>query len=438
MRKFSAAIVAQKLSDLLARRIVKRMAVGVVLPFFGIVAAFGIAPDTVTEQVATSRVVEALSLPGIAPIDFVEEPYWREERVQRGDTVATLLARLGIDDTRASSFLRGTREARALHQLAPGRTVRAQMDASGKLLELQYVNGQNLLKVERAGSGFQVSEQQAEVETRLQMQSGEIRSSLFAATDALGLPDAVAVQIAEIFSSDIDFHRDLRRGDRFSVIYETLYHVGEPLRTGRVLAAEFVNQGKSYQAVWFQLEDNPGGYYTPTGANLRKAFLRSPLEFSRISSGFTNARFHPVLQQWRAHRGVDYAAPAGTRVRATADGVVEFAGRQGAYGNLVVLRHQSRFTTWYAHLSGFGQNLRTGARVSQGQIIGFVGATGLATGPHLHYEFRTNGVHQDPLRVVMPAAPPITPNLKAAFDSVALPLAEHLALLRDVKLARLD
>ena len=270
------------------------------------------------------------------------------------------------------------------------------------------------------------------------MKSAEIRNSLFGATDAAGLPDTIATQIADIFSTDIDFHRDLRKGDRFSVVYEVFYDRGEPVKSGRVLAAEFINQGKSYQAVYFNTAENEGGYYTADGKNLRKQFLRSPLEFSRITSGFTNARFHPVLQTWRAHKGIDYGAPTGTRVKATADGVVEIAGRQGGYGNVVVLRHQTKFTTWYGHLSGIAKGLRKGKRVAQGEVIGFVGATGLATGPHLHYEFRINDVHQNPLRIAMPAALPISPELKPKFEQTAKSYGERLDLLRTTNLARLD
>ena len=280
--------------------------------------------------------------------------------------------------------------------------------------------------------------EQPKLEVRLLMKSAEIKSSLFGASDAAGLSDAVAMQIADIFSTDIDFHRDLRRGDRFTIVYEAFYDQGELLKTGRVLAAEFINNRKGYQAVNFQHADGEGGYYTMEGKNIRKAFLRSPLEFSRITSGFTNARFHPVLQTWRAHRGIDYGAPTGARVKATGDGVVEFAGRQGGYGNLVVLRHQSQYTTWYGHLSGLGKGIRKGARVAQGDIIGFVGATGLATGPHLHYEFRISNVHQNPLRVVMPSAPPITAEQRPAFEAVSAPLAQQLKLLRGTNLARLD
>jgi murein DD-endopeptidase MepM/ murein hydrolase activator NlpD len=210
------------------------------------------------------------------------------------------------------------------------------------------------------------------------------------------------------------------------------------VKPGRVLAAEFTNQGKRYQALWFSNGEGQGGYYTFDGKNIRKAFLRSPLEFSRISSGFTTARFHPVLQQWRAHKGVDYAAPSGTGVKATADGVVEFAGRQGGYGNLVVLRHQSKYTTWYGHLSAFAKGLHKGAHVSQGEVIAYVGATGLATGPHLHYEFRINDMHQDPLRVVMPEAPPITTDQRATFEAVAQRMAQRLELLRATNVASID
>lgn len=437
MQQARRAILAQNLLRLVHNNKLRRLTLAAVLPFFGVVAAFGIAPNTVTEQVVFARVVEEVALPGLSAADIPNEAYWREERIQRGDTIASVLARLEVDDPDAVQTLRGTREARALYQLMPGKTIRARITAEGKLLALRYLAGTILFAVERTGATFTVTQQPAQLETRTLMKSGEIRSSLFAATDAANLPDTVAIQIADVFSTDIDFHRDLRRGDRFTVVYEAYYHQGELVKTGRVLAAEFINQGKTYQTVYFQ-SSGGGGYYTPDGRNIRKAFLRSPLEFSRISSGFTNARFHPVLQQWRAHKGIDYAAPSGTRVKATADGVVEFAGRQGGYGNLIVLRHQSKYTTWYGHLSGFATGMRKGRHVSQGEVIGFVGATGLATGPHLHYEFRINDMHQDPLRVVMPAAPPITPDLKAAFEAAVQPLALRLQLLRGTNLARLD
>jgi murein DD-endopeptidase MepM/ murein hydrolase activator NlpD len=416
----------------------RRLVLAATLPFVGVVAAFGIAPDTATETVVVAKVVEEVVLPDLPVSANPLEAYWQEGRIQRGDTIASVLARLYVDDPEALQSLRGKREARALYQLVPGKTIRAKVAADGKLLALRYLSGTDVYSVERAGDALEITRQPAQLETRTMMASGEIKSSLFAAADAANLPDGVAIQMSEIFSTDIDFHRDLRKGDRFSVVYEALYHQGDLIRTGRVVAAEFVNQGKAYQAIYFQNSEGKGGYYTLSGKNIRKAFLRSPLEFSRISSGFSNARFHPVLKRWRAHKGIDYAAPSGTRVKATADGVVELIGRHGGYGNLLVLRHQSKYTTWYGHLSGFAKGLRKGSRVAQGDVIGYVGATGLATGPHLHYEFRINDVYQNPLRVVMPSAPPITAEVRPLFEAAAQPLALRLEVLRGTNLARLD
>jgi murein DD-endopeptidase MepM/ murein hydrolase activator NlpD len=230
------------------------------------------------------------------------------------------------------------------------------------------------VRIERLGRDLAASERRAQVVTRTEMKSAVIHSSLFGASDAAGIPDGVAVQLADMFGGDIDFLRELRQGDRFSVIYETHWADGRPLRSGRVLAAEFVNQGRKQRALRFG-----DGYYAPDGKNLRKALLRSPLEFSRVSSAF-GMRMHPFLQSWRAHQGVDYAAPAGTRVRAVGDGIVEFAGRQGGYGNLVIVRHASQVSTYYAHLKSPGRGIRTGARVAQGDTIGLVGQTGWRPG----------------------------------------------------------
>jgi murein DD-endopeptidase MepM/ murein hydrolase activator NlpD len=246
------------------------------------------------------------------------------------------------------------------------------------------------------------------------------------------------MQMAEVFGGDIDFHRDLRKGDRFSVAYEVLYSDGLAVRPGRLLAAEFENAGKSYRAVWYAGADGgKGGYFTPDGKNLRKAFLRSPLEFSRISSGF-GMRMHPIMQQWRAHKGVDYAAPTGTKIRAVGDGVVEFSGMQGGYGNLLVLKHNGHYTTAYGHLSRIAPGLHRGARVSQGDTIGFVGQTGWATGPHLHFEFRVAGEPRNPLTIAMPAALPVPSNELAAFKRSTATLAAQLALIANSNLALLQ
>jgi murein DD-endopeptidase MepM/ murein hydrolase activator NlpD len=410
------------------------------VPLLGMVAAFGIAPDTTTETVVLHRVIEDIPM-AVAPLAEApsREDFWREERIQRGDTIASLLARLQVDDPKASAYLRSARHVRSLYQLVPGRTVRAVTTEKGELRTLRYLNGDGTeLVVQKRGDDFFAREEPLETEQRVLMSSGEIQTSLFAATDAAGLSDGVAVQLADIFSSEVDFHRDLRPGDRFAVVFEAFYNNGEFVRTGRIVAAEFTNAGRTYRAVYFQDAQGRGGYYTPEGKNMRKTFLRSPLEFSRISSGFSSSRLHPVLNTWRAHKGVDYAAPTGTRVKSTADGYVQFVGRQGGYGNLVVIRHNNGYSTAYGHLSAFAKGLHAGQRVNQGDVIAFVGMTGLATGPHLHYEFRVNGVHQNPLKLAVPPGPPITGDVRTAFEERVKPMVEQLELIHGMNLAAIN
>ncbi len=407
---------------------------------FSMVAAFGTAPDSAEIRDYQRIVVEQLPLAVDVSQATESSSYLREERIQRGDTVAALLSRLGVQDEQAFAFLRQQPDTQPLfRQLRPGKVVTARTSESGELLALTFpLNGpkDSALVVEKRDGKLQAGEQAQALNPQVVMRSGEIRSSLFAATDAIGLPDSIATQMADIFGGDIDFHRDLRRGDRFSVVYEMLFIMGQPARTGRILAAEFVNNGKAFRAVWFESKEGQG-YYTTEGKNIRKAFLRSPLEFSRVTSGFSYSRFHPIHQTWRAHKGVDYGAPIGTRVKATGDGVVEYVGKQGGYGNLVVIRHQGRYTTHYGHLNGFAA-IRKGQRVSQGDIIGYVGKTGWATGPHLHYEFRINDVHQNPLAVALPSAPPLAPQQMAEFKHHADPLAYRLDRIRGMNLALLD
>ena len=433
-------IVTQKLSQLVGTARFRRWALALVLPFAGVVTAFGIAPDTITERVEQSRVTEDITLPPLAAMASSAQThtFWREERIQRGETQATLLTRLGVEDEAAVNFLRTARDVRSLFQLVPGRAVSAETAADGQLVTLRYLNGNTLLTISREGESFKAVEQAALLETRIVSAAGEIRSSLFAATDRLQVPDAVAMQMVEVFSTDIDFHKDLRKNDRFSLVYEMQYDRGEPVRSGRLLSAEFVNNDKTLNVVWFATPGGEGSYYTLDGKNIRKAFLRSPLEFSRITSGFTAARYHPILQTWRAHTGVDFAAPMGARIKATADGIVEFAGVQGGYGNVVILRHQSKFTTLYAHMAGFAPNIRKGAHVQQGDVIGAVGMTGLTTGPHVHYEFRVDNVHRDPLSVAVPVAFPIAPEHKPQFLQAAAPHARTMATLRGATLATFE
>jgi murein DD-endopeptidase MepM/ murein hydrolase activator NlpD len=270
---------------------------------------------------------------------------------------------------------------------------------------------------------------------RTEVRAGDIRSSLFGAADAVGLPDTVTMQLAEVFSGDIDFYHDLRRGDRFAVVYEMRDVDGAPAGVGKLVAAEFVNKGVVYRAFLWRGADGSEAYYTQDGKNLRKAFLRSPVEFTRITSGFSLARFHPFLHTWRAHKGVDFAAPTGTPVRAAGDGKVSFAGRQNGYGNVVILQHGGANSTVYAHLSRFAAGTKPGARVAQGTVIGYVGQTGWATGPHLHYEFRVDNVQRNPMTIALPDAPPLAAADKPAYLARIAPLADALALGQVVNIA---
>ena len=392
----------------------------------GAFAVASLAPDASelpVQQVLES--VSALALHVPADLELQSFKLFRSEISRSSDTADTLLSRLGVDDTLAAAFLRSDTTSRQALLGRSGRNVTAETSENNQLLKLvarwsPEDNGNfNRLVVERTASGFQSRIEVAALTASTRLASGTIQSSLFAATDEAKIPDSIAIQLAEIFAGDIDFHRALRKGDRFSVVYEALEGDAEPLRPGRVLSAEFVNNNKTFQAMWFQEPAirSKGGYYTFDGQSLRRAFLASPMEFSRITSGF-KMRFHPILQTMRAHQGVDYGAPSGTAVRSVGDGTVDFAGVQNGYGNMVILKHRNQHSTVYAHLSRI--NVRRGATVSQGQSIGAVGATGWATGPHLHFEFRVNGVHRDPLTIARQSeSVPVAATAKGAFARLA-------------------
>lgn len=386
------------------------------LPALTVLTAFGIAPGTSASDIQRSLVEYPLELPALAPLPLADNRFVTQERVLRGDTVAALFERLGVRDSKALEFLRTDTTGRTLYrQLVPSRVLQAETGNDGELLALRYfLNTSSLLEVTRDPTGFSARQRAVADPPRVLYSSATIRSSLFAATDAAGIPDAIAMQVARIFATDIDFHVDLRRGDRLSIVYEMIYESGELIAPGRILAAEFVNDGHTYHAVLFRDDEGGQGYYSFDGSNRAKAFLRSPVEFSRVSSGF-GGRVHPIFKNWRAHTGVDFAAPRGTRVIASADGTVVSAGSRGGYGNAVEIRHGGSITTLYGHLSGFASGIRAGARVRQGEPIGYVGSTGFATGPHLHYEFKISGMHQDPLRVALPKAEPVPAQQRARF-----------------------
>lgn len=370
---------------------------------------------------------------------------YRSDVTLANDTIDTLLQRLGVDDLHAAEFLRTDKLVRQELLNRSGRSVTAQTLQDHTLMKLQarWSNDDSdhfsRLVIEKSTDGFSARIESAPVEVTASLASGTITSSLFAATDDAGLPDALAVQIAEIFSGDIDFRRSLRKGDRFSVVYEALQGDGETLRTGRVLSAEFVNKGKVHQAMWFQApgtDAKKGGYYDLQGQSLSHAFLSSPLRFSRVSSGFS-MRFHPILKQWRRHLGTDFAAARGTPARSVGDGVVEFAGAQGGYGNVVIMRHTGNIQTVYAHLSKI--LVRRGQQVDQGGNVGLVGSTGWATGPHLHFEIRVNGVQKDPMAMAQRSQTiPVPASARGQFQELAAHVRSELQAAASINQTRFE
>jgi murein DD-endopeptidase MepM/ murein hydrolase activator NlpD len=399
----------------------------VLLAASGVVAFATIAPSTQSSVEPPKRpIIEVLPIrPDATP---APKSYFREELYQRGDTLPAFLERLGIEAQHAVRLAK----LRTLQQLRPGMHVSAEVSAQGEPIVLSFLSGRDtIVRIAAEANGqFRITDDKAQLHQRVMMKSGVVESSLFAAADEAGVPDSIAMQLGEVFGGDVDFHRDLRKGDQFAVVYEVHYLGGRPIRAGRLLAAEFTNNRKTLRAVRYGTS-----YYTPEGKNLRKAFLRSPLEFSRVSSGF-GMRRHPIAQAWMKHQGIDYAAPTGTRVRSVGDGIVEHAGMKGGYGNTVIIRHHGQYAPVYAHLSRVA--VRRGQRVAQNDTIGAVGQTGWATGPHLHYEFRIAGQPRNPLSIAMPAALPVAQNELPSFQIHAAPLIARLDLMANGAFAKLD
>lgn len=409
------------------------------IPLLGVVTAFGLVSESDLGLAKTNITIEEITLPKVAATETTAVSFWRNERVQRGDTVAALLNRLNVTDTAAINYLIGAPEAISFRTLAIGKEAQAETTANGDLISLRYLNSNDeQVLIDKQNGSLQTKALPAKLEKRIFVRTGEIKTSLYAATDAAGMPESAANQLNELFSGDIDFHHDVKSGDKFTVVYEMTYSNGALINTGRIQAAEFINQGHSYRAVYFQKDAQNGSYYTPDGKSVQKAFLRSPIEYSRVSSGFSSSRFHPVLNKWRSHKGVDFSAPTGTKIKVTADGVIASIGKENGYGNVIKVRHQGRYTTVYGHLSRFANGLHAGQRVAQGEIIGYVGMTGLATGPHLHYEFKVDGQQRNPMSVALPDAQPISGAYKTAFQSVANDFVARLSLLRNTNLAKLD
>ena len=417
---------------------------------FGI-AAFGIAPlapdaehlpqQLIQEPAQTLDLGEQLAALASDAVSLS-----RNDQTRASDTADSLLKRMGAFDPALAQFLRTDAIARKVLIGRAGKPVQITAKPSGEVesMVVRYAAEQadqqathfTRLSIQREGKGFKAKLETAALQKQIRLGSGTISSSLFAATDQAGVPDGIASQLADIFSGDIDFRRDLQKGDRFSIVFESLTADGETINwdngAGQVLAAEFSNKGHTYSAVWFRNDaGGKGGYYGMDGQSKRHAFLSSPMEFSRITSGFA-MRFHPILQTWRKHEGVDFGAPTGTAVRSVGDGVVDFAGWQNGFGNVVIIRHSGERTTLYAHLSHI--DVKKGQRIEQSQKVGAVGSTGWATGPHLHFEFRTHGQLQDP-RTIAKASENLTlpATAKAQFQQTVVGLKPQLDVARSIR-----
>lgn len=426
-------------------RIVSASALFLTVCAFGAAGVAPLAPDAA--DLPVKSVQEAVTMPDLTPqINALEqqssnEHFVHEERIRAGDTLATLLTRLGVEDDAAENFIKKDKVAKGVMQLKTGKRVQAQTDDEGNLqwLRAVVVDGKDVpvknIKISRKDDRFIAEEEPAKLERRVEMHARTITSTLFAATDSnedgTKLPDTIVKQIVEMFSTSIDFRGDLKRGDHFNVVYETFWQDGEFVRAGRILAGEFTNRGTTYQSVWFEDPQTRqgGGYYSFDGKALKKAFLKSPVEFSRISSGFS-MRVHPVSGQWKAHKGIDFPAPTGTPIRASGDGVIDFAGTQNGYGNFITIKHWNNYSTAYAHMSRFAPGIKKGSKVSQGDVIGYVGSTGWSTGAHLHYEFRVGGEAKDPSKMNVQAQAPLTAAELARFKVYASDMSHRFALLQ--------
>jgi murein DD-endopeptidase MepM/ murein hydrolase activator NlpD len=363
---------------------------------------------------------------------------WVTVEVQRGQTLSQIFEAQGLGFSESIAVTKLSAESARLKNLRAGDKLQLRKTPESRLEELRFeFDGSTTLHVRRdADDQLEAITSAIEFERRQTQAMGTIENSLFLDGQRAGLSNRLLMQLAEMFGYDIDFALDLRIGDRFAVVYEELYRDNEKLRDGDIVAAEFVNRGRSFRAIRFIDESGNSAYYTPEGDSIRKAFLRTPVDFARISSRFNPFRRHPILNTIRAHKGVDYAAGSGTPIRATADGKVDFIGVKGGYGRVVVLKHGSQYTTLYAHMSRYRSGLRTGSAVRQGQVIGYVGASGLATAPHLHYEFRVNGVHKDPVTVPLPRANPLPRSVAAQWKAESAPVLAQLDAMAERQLAQ--
>jgi len=363
-------------------------------------------------------------------------PALQQLTIKSGDNLSSVFARMGLNDRDIYELFDGNKNAKDLRNIAPGQKMEFLVDNQGKLQELKYFkNNLDSLKFTRNETGFTSQQTSLKPDVKRSFRQGTINSSLFLAGKQAGLPNTLTMELANIFGYDIDFAQDIQKGDSFKVMFEEQYLDSKKIGTGAILSAEFTNAGKIYRAVRYTNKEGITRYYAPDGKGLNKAFLRMPVDFARISSGFSLGRLHPVLNTIRAHKGTDYAAATGTPIRATGDGKVIFAGRKGGFGNCIVIQHGQGYETLYGHMSKFGKGVSTGTRVSQGQVIGYVGMTGLASGPHLHYEFHVNGQVRNPVTVDLPKSVGIAANEKDRFNAATQTLVAQLEDFKNSNLA---
>jgi murein DD-endopeptidase MepM/ murein hydrolase activator NlpD len=393
-------------------------------------------PETEIETEAEPAEPAIIESPAQAPRQETQ-PAWVEHRVAKGESLARIFSSLGLDAGLLHRIVTSSSEAKSLARIRPGHTLKFLFDDNRELSRLElHRNRVESLRISIADDDIQIEEVSKAVDKQIAASSGLIESSLFVDAQKAGLSDAKIMELAAIFGWDIDFALEIRAGDQFRVLFEEHYLDGDKLRDGPILAAEFTNRGKTYRAVRYEDRNGEIGYFDDEGRSKRRAFIRTPIKFARISSRFNPKRWHPVLKRWRSHKGVDYAAPTGTPIKASGDGRVVFRGTKGGYGRTVILQHAGKYTTLYAHMSKYSKRAKVGTRVKQGQVIGYVGKTGLASGPHLHYEFRVNGAHKDPLRVKLPKSLALPKSEIAEFKKAAQPLLAKLdAISADTMLA---
>ncbi|MHB2062715.1 peptidoglycan DD-metalloendopeptidase family protein [Pseudomonas sp. SC3(2021)] len=354
-------------------------------------------------------------------------PGHREVVVSKGDTLSTLFEKVGLPAAAVHEVLASDKQAKQFSQLKHGQKLEFELTPEGQLASLHSkVSDVETISLTKNDKGYAFNRVTAKPTVRTAYVHGVINSSLSQSAARAGLSHSLTMDMASVFGYDVDFAQDIRQGDEFDVIYEQKVVNGKAVGTGPILSARFTNRGKTYTAVRYTNKQGNSSYYTADGNSMRKAFIRTPVDFARISSKFSMGRKHPILNKIRAHKGVDYAAPRGTPIKAAGDGKVLLAGRRGGYGNTVIIQHGNTYRTLYGHMQGFAKGVKTGGTVKQGQVIGYIGTTGLSTGPHLHYEFQVNGVHVDPLGQKLPMADPIAKSERARFLAQSQPLMARM------------